>query len=200
MAEDSTLADLVVRAQKGDQDAWGRIVERYAPFVWAICNRYRLNRQDRDDVAQMVWLRTVEKLGSLQQPEAFAGWLATVTQRECLHASRAVRRRESNEHALDLEREMGDESVMIGRELERFERRAALRAAFAQLPPHCRQLLLLLAQEQQLSYREIAERLCVSIGGIGPTRGRCLARLRRSPHLKGFLGPAAGSAGGGGDA
>jgi RNA polymerase sigma factor (sigma-70 family) len=197
VAEDPTVADLVVRAQKGDQDAWNHLVMRYAPLVWSICNRYRLSREDRNDVAQTVWLVAVEKLGSLQRPEALAGWLATITQRECLRVARAVRKREGNEHILDFERETGDESAMIGQELERVERQAALRAAFAQLPPLCRHLLTLLIQDQPPAYAEIAERLSLPVGGIGPTRGRCLARLRRSPYLTGLIGPAADDVGSG---
>ncbi|MBO3749179.1 sigma-70 family RNA polymerase sigma factor [Streptosporangiaceae bacterium NEAU-GS5] len=199
MADDHSVADLVERARKGDQDAWRRLLKRYTPFVGAICHHYRLSREDGLDVGQVVWLRVWEKFDSLQQPEAFTGWLATITRRECLHTAQAARRREGKEHVLDFDREAGDESVAIGQELERAERQAALRAAFAELPEHCRSLLLMLMEDTSLSYAEIAARLCVPIGRIGPTRGRCLAKLRRSPHLKGFLGPSADDETGSGD-
>jgi RNA polymerase sigma factor (sigma-70 family) len=194
------VADLVVRAQKGDHDAWSELVRRYTPFVWSICNRYRLSRPDGMDVNQTVWLRVLEKLDSLRRPEAFTGWVATITQRECLHAAQSVRTREGKEQILDFDREMGDQSVTIERELELAERRAALRAAFAQLPDHCRRLLRMLMDDPPPSYAEIAARLDVPIGGIGPTRGRCLAKLRRSPFLTGLLGPGAADDVGSGDA
>ncbi|WP_214108345.1 RNA polymerase sigma factor [Acrocarpospora catenulata] len=199
MAEDSTVADLVVRARKGDQDAWDQLLDRYNPFILAICRRYRLSREDMNDVAQTVWLRAVQKLGSLQTPGAFPGWLATVTQRECLHTAQAARRRDGGEYFVDFDRSPDEQAAMVGRELELAELRAALRAAFAQLPPRCRELLLLLMRDEPMAYVEIAERLRMSVGGIGPTRGRCLERLRQSPYLMGFLGPEADDVGSGGD-
>src|SRR5262245_2006888 len=199
MADDHSVADLVERARKGDQDAWRQLHDRYTPFVWAICHRYRVSREDGLDVHQTVWLRVWEKLDSLQRPDAFTGWLATITQRECLRAAQIAHKREDKQHVLDFDRGAGDESVAIGQELELAERQAALRAAFAELPEHCRSLLLMLMEDTSLSYAEIAARLCVPIGRIGPTRGRCLAKLRRSPHLKGFLGPSADDDTGSGD-
>ena len=63
---------------------------RYAPLVWSVCHRYRLNRTDIDDVGQTVWLLLVEQLGNLRVSAALPGWLATTTQRECLRVLRAA--------------------------------------------------------------------------------------------------------------
>ena len=95
MRDDSTVIALVARASDGDQDAWTEIVDRYAPLVWSICNRYQLSRPDINDVAQTVWLLLFEQLGNLRQPAALPGWLATTTHRECLRVLRAARRYDS---------------------------------------------------------------------------------------------------------
>jgi len=53
--DDPQVIALVARAAAGDQGAWNGLVERYAPLVWAICNRHRLSSQDIEDVGQTVW-------------------------------------------------------------------------------------------------------------------------------------------------
>ena len=75
MRDDPTVTALVTRAAEGDQSAWDEIIERYAPLVWSICRRYRLDRADTDDVARNVWLRLVEQLSALREPAALRGWL-----------------------------------------------------------------------------------------------------------------------------
>jgi RNA polymerase sigma factor (sigma-70 family) len=194
--DDPSVVALVGRARAGDQGAWDELVERYAPLVWSICRRHRLRGPEADDVGQSVWLRLVEQLGALREPAALPGWLATTTQRECLRAARVAGRRETAERPLDIELP-GDGDVMIEQELIKAERRAALRAAFAQLPLACRRLLSLLMQEPPLPYAEISTRLGTPIGSIGPSRARCLARLRRSPALTALRDTQTEGAGGG---
>jgi RNA polymerase sigma factor (sigma-70 family) len=183
MRDDPSVIALVIRAQKGDQSAWDEIVERYAPLVWTICRRYRLNRADTDDVGQSVWLRLVEGLSTLREPAALPGWLATTTQRECLRVVRAVQKQENNERLLDFDMAADEQSTMLEQELIIAERNAALRAAFALLPPQCRRLLSLLMQDPPSSYAEVHDKLKMPIGSIGPNRARCLDRLRKSPEL-----------------
>ena len=81
--DDSVVIDLVASARDGDAQAWGALVERYAPLIWSICRKYRLDRADADDVSQSVWLHLVDHLGKIREPAALAGWLATTTRREC---------------------------------------------------------------------------------------------------------------------
>ena len=83
MRDDSPVTALVARARDGDKRAWDAIVDRYAPLIWSICRRYRLDRPDADDVGQSVWLRLVDQLAFIRDPEALPGWLATTTRREC---------------------------------------------------------------------------------------------------------------------
>ena len=118
----------------------------------------------------------------LREPAALPGWLATTTQRECMRALRASRR---HDHA-----ELPDEQLppdpdaeMIEEEILAAEREAAVRAAFAELPRSCRELLAMLIGDQQHSYADISATLGIRVGSIGPMRARCLDRLRQSPHI-----------------
>ena len=92
--DDPAVIALVTRARDGDRGAWDEIVDRYAPLVWFICQRYRLSHADIDDVGQTVWLRLVKHLGKMRQPGTLFGWLATATQQECLRVEQAASRYE----------------------------------------------------------------------------------------------------------
>jgi RNA polymerase sigma factor (sigma-70 family) len=183
MRDDSVVINLVARARDGDQRAWNEIVDRYAPLVWSICNRYKLSRQDIDDISQTVWLLLVEQLGNLRQPAALPGWLATTTQRECFRVLRAARRYDYSGPPGESQMSGDPPPLMIEQEIIAAELNAALRAAFALLPARCRHLLSMLITDPSLSYAEISAALPVPIGSIGPQRARCLDRLRRSPFL-----------------
>ena len=185
MRDDPTVVALVTRAAGSDQAAWNEIVERYAPLVWSICTRFQLSNHDREDVGQNVWLLLVEQLGKLREPAALPGWLATTTHRECLRVVTAARRSERLGTELDDAEQFVDETV-IDEEILMAERNAALRAAFAELPPRCRQLLAMLTSDPPRSYAEISAGLGMPVGSIGPQRARCLERLRRSSALAGL--------------
>jgi len=79
MRDDPTVIHLVTRARTGDQRAWNTLVERYAPLVWSICRRHQLSGTDAEDVSQSVWLTLVRQLGTIRDPAALPGWLATTT-------------------------------------------------------------------------------------------------------------------------
>jgi RNA polymerase sigma factor (sigma-70 family) len=193
MRDDPTVIALVARVGDGDQEAWDELIERYAPLVWSICVRYQLSRPDCDDVGQSVWLLLMEQIGNLREPAALPGWLATTTKRESLRVLRAARR---HDHAgLPPEDRMPPDTPdsMIEQDIIKAERDAALRAAFAELPPVCHELLSMLISDPAPAYAEVSVRLGMAIGSIGPTRARCLERLRRSPHLVTVLGSHAGA-------
>jgi RNA polymerase sigma factor (sigma-70 family) len=185
MRDDPSVIALVARAADGDQAAWNELVDRYAPLVWSICNRYRLNRSDIDDVFQNTWLLLVEHIKRLREPAALPGWLATTTQRECLHHLRAAHKKhEYAGAAADQSAAAPDDSgTLIEEEILNAERNVALRAAFAQLPSRCQQLLGMLISDPPLSYSEIGAALQMKVGSIGPSRARCLERLRNCPQL-----------------
>jgi RNA polymerase sigma factor (sigma-70 family) len=182
MRDDPTVVALVVRASGSDQSAWDEIVERYSPLVWAICARFRLSNHDTEDVGQNVWLLLVEQLGKLREPAALPGWLATTTHRECLRVAVAARRSEPQGTRLDDALQFVDNTV-IDEEILIAERNAALRAAFAELPPRCQQLLGMLVSDPPHSYAEISTSLGIPVGSIGPQRARCLERMRKSGAL-----------------
>jgi RNA polymerase sigma factor (sigma-70 family) len=191
MRDDPSVAALVARVGEGDQAAWNELVERYSPLVWSICVHYQLNRQDIDDVAQNVWLLLVEHIGSIREAAALPGWLATTTRHEALRVLRVSRRRDHADLPPDDLLPPGPADATIEQELIAAERDAALRAAFAELPRRCHELLSLLMSDPPPGYAYISATLGLPVGSIGPTRARCLDRLRRSPHLIGVLGDGA---------
>jgi RNA polymerase sigma factor (sigma-70 family) len=187
MGDESPVAALVARARDGDKQAWDALVNRYAPLIWSICRRYRLDRPDADDVGQSVWLRLVDHLAFIRDPAALPGWLATTTRRECGRVLSAARRQEALGDAVDAADMPGDDPEAAEREVLAAERHAALREAFADLPPHCRQLLGLLLEDPPVPYADISAQLGIRVGSIGPTRARCLDRVRRHPAIAALL-------------
>ena len=179
MSEDPTVVALVTGAAGGDPTAWEEIVERYAPLVWSICARLQLSNHDREDLGQKMRLLLVEQLGKLREPAALPGWLATTTHRECLRVVTAARKSERLGTGLDDALQFVDNTI-IDEEILMAERNAALRAAFAELPPRYQQLLAMLAKDPPVSYAEISATLQIPVGSIGPQRARCLERLRKS--------------------
>ena len=188
MRGDALVTDLVTRARTGDKQAWDALVERYAPLVWSICRRRRLNRADAEDVGQSVWLRLVDQLDNLRDPAALAGWLATTTRRECSRILRAAQRPALGQ-VPDTENIPDDQSGMAEHELLRAERDTALREAFLALPPGCQRLLTVLIEDPPQSYAQISATLGIPIGNIGPSRGRCLDKLRHHPAIAALINP-----------
>ena len=182
MRDDPHVVALVTRASGGDQDAWYELVDRYASLVYTICTRYRLSNHDIEDVGQNVWLLLVEQLGKLREPAALPGWLATTTARECLRVVTAASKAERLGTGLDDSVIFVDDAV-IDEEILVAERNAALRVAFAELPPRCQRLLAMLISDPPHSYAEIHRELDIPVGSIGPQRARCLERMRRSSAL-----------------
>jgi len=184
--DDPVVTGLVTRARNGERQAWDALVERYAPLIWSICRRYRLEAADAEDAAQNVWLKLVDHLDSLRDPAALPGWLATTTRRECGRIARTARRPCDAGYTLAA-RTISDDHAQAERDLLAAERHAALRKAFGQLPPGCQQLLALLIHDPALSYAEISARLGIPVGSIGPSRRRCLDKLRRHPAITALI-------------
>jgi RNA polymerase sigma factor (sigma-70 family) len=197
MRDDCVAADLVARARHGDQQAWDALVERYAPLVWSICRRYRLSRADIDDVGQTVWLLLVARLDTVRDPAALGGWIATTTCRECGKVRRAARPSPTVRWELDVGNipDAGAESAES--QLLAAERRAALRQAFTSLPPGGQQLLAMLLEDPPVPYAQISARLGIPVGSIGPTRRRCIEKLRRHPAIAALIDPEPGTTGSG---
>jgi len=186
-----SVTELVIRAKYGDKQAWDALVERYAPLIWSICRRYRLGNADAEDVNQSVWLMLVDQISVLREPAALPGWLATTTQRECGRVLRAARRTQPGGQVL--EDSIADvQAATAEEELLKAERQAALREAFTCLPPGCQRLLAMLIQDP-VPYAQISAELGIPVGSIGPTRRRCLEKLRSHPAIAALIDAESGS-------
>lgn len=167
-------SSLCRRIAEGDREAWTSVVDRHAQMVWSIARSYRLDDAAVADVSQTVWLRLVEHAGSIRDENALPGWLATCTRREALRTIRHGRREFADELA-----DNADPNIAHFTErLEADDRRRTMLLAFTRLTEACQQLLRLLALDPPPDYATVAEALGRPIGSIGPTRQRCLARLR----------------------
>ncbi|MBB5960178.1 RNA polymerase sigma factor (sigma-70 family) [Saccharothrix tamanrassetensis] len=174
MGEDN--AELLAAAARGDQAAWNELVARYGALLWSVARGFRLSTADCADVVQNTWLRLVENLDRVTEPERLAGWLATTARRECLQLlRRAGRRRESDVPPPEVvdDTPPPDEGLLVA------ERDRALWRAVDQLSDKCRQLIRTLMTTPPLSYLEVAALLDMPVGSIGPSRSRCLEQLRK---------------------
>ncbi len=175
-ADDSELIQVVAEARAGTNAAWETLIERFGGLVAAIARRCRLSDADVAEVYQTTWLRLVENLDRIEQPERIGAWLATTSRRESLRI--ATRRTVvSATDALYLMAD--DEADPLDAALLREEQARAIRMAAERLSPRCQRLLGLLMGDDDLPYTAIAEQLSMPIGSIGPTRGRCLEHLRQ---------------------
>lgn len=174
--EDLDLERCLARSAEGDQAAWGSLVTRFTPLLWAVARAHRLPESDAADVVQGTWLRLVENLGRIREPERVGAWLATTCRRECLSVIRRGTREQPVDHTrmIDL-RDDGAEHVDA--DLLRRERDALLWSVFEGLSDPCRRLLRVLLADPPPSYDEVSAALDMPVGSIGPTRGRCLRRL-----------------------
>lgn len=171
-----TDTDLVRRASAGSQEAWEELVSRYSGLLWAVARSCRLNDAASADVVQTAWLRLVENLGRIRDPETIGAWLCTTTRREALRLLK-IRTRECPSELLD-QADRPSEQVDVQDFTADRDRDARVRAAFRRLPERDRLLLGLLMLSPPAGYREVAAALQVPVGSVGPTRARCLARLR----------------------
>jgi RNA polymerase sigma factor (sigma-70 family) len=174
---------LMSRAKRGDKEAWDALVERYASLIWSTCRRYRLNDADAEDVGQCVWLQLVEHVDRIRDPAALPGWLVTTTRRECVRVLRSAHRHQPGDYVPDFEHIAEQGSRTAEEEVLAAERHAALREALTDLPPAWQRLMAMLAADPPVPYAEISSRLGIAVGSIGPTRARCLDRIRRHPAI-----------------
>lgn len=173
---DKSNADLLADVARGGETArpaWSTLVSNYSPKMYAVARSFAFDEGTAEDLVQIAWLRLLERVGQVREPEALGQWLCMVVRNEA--RNRITRRREiPTELGLDI---FVDHESMDTR-LIRSERITALRLAFARLGGECQQLLRLLIAEPALSYDEIAAALGRARGSLGPTRRRCLDQLR----------------------
>lgn len=175
MPERSTT-ELLAAASDGDSQAWGLIVERYERLVWSVVRGYRLGDASSADVCQTVWMRLVENVDRIRNPERLPSWLCSTARNEALRISRSQKRTIPSEFKYD----MVDETLSdLDSGLLQDERHVMVVAAFKELDEDSQQLLRLLLTDPPLDYDTISELIGRPKGSIGPTRARCLEKLRR---------------------
>ena len=197
MADASEVSRLVRASASGSETAWNELVRRYSPLVMAVTRTYQLAADDAKDVSQTVWLRLVENLANLREPDALPGWLATTTQRECIRQLRQGRRVLPVDPHTDgaLQR---CATVDPDTDILRAELHQAMRDGLAELPARDQELLRLRAADPPKSYEEISQLLGMPIGSIGPTLRRSLGRLRETSAMRAYLATPTADGGKGG--
>jgi RNA polymerase sigma factor (sigma-70 family) len=188
----ANVSALVAAASAGDQEAWNALVARFNGLVWSVARAHRLSPDDASDVVQATWEKLVMHLDRLKDRAAVGAWLATTARNECLKTLR-LSARQVPAPAEELEGPAGDPEVDEG--LLASERDAVLWRAFATLDPGCQSLLRLLVADPAPSYTEVSKALDMPIGSIGPTRARCLEKLRQRAAAAGLSREAGSSIG-----
>jgi RNA polymerase sigma factor (sigma-70 family) len=167
----------VRRAATGDIQAWNRLVGQYSRLIWSITASFKLGESDAADVVQTTWMRLIEHIDRIEQPARVGSWLASTARNECLRHVAARKRivlvhEDSEFDGTDQHSPAVDEMLLAS------ERAQDVRQAMAHLPLQWQRLMEMLMADPPVSYAEISDQLGVPIGSIGPTRGRCLAKLR----------------------
>jgi RNA polymerase sigma factor (sigma-70 family) len=178
------FADLVRAALAQDGPAWNELVARLEKVAWRSIAGFDLSPEDRKDAFAATFFRLYECLAGIREPAKLPGWVATTARNE-VHTLLRARRR-------DTPADLGDEHLPVvdsepAAGLLDLELREALHRGLRRLSAACRDLLQLLSVDPPLSYAEVGEALSIPHGSIGPTRQRCLDRLRDTPELRPFV-------------
>lgn len=181
-------ATLVGRCREGDAEAWPLLVARYQRLVYAIVTRMGLDQHVAADVFQTVFEKLVQHLPKLREPERLQAWIVTTAKREGLSARRQAQRQISMTKADDggdsqaaEAWDIADDSPGAEQQLDDLQQLHQLRIGLDRLDERCRELLLLTFRDDddRLGYDEVGRRLNLPVGSIGPTRSRCLGKLRK---------------------
>ncbi len=181
--------ELIAACLEGSHEAWEALIKRYQRLIYSIPFKAGLTADDAADIFQSVCLKLYEKLDTLRDHQKISSWLITTTSRECWRAS-ARRRRESapagdTEDEFESHKEIPDGGLLADEQSELIERQQIVREAVEALPDRCRDLVTMLFYEKDdLSYADIAARMGMPVASIGPTRARCLEKLKKSLNDK----------------
>lgn len=172
---------LIARCLDGDETAWTALVGRYNRLVFAVARRAGLGQEDAEDALQVVFTTLFRRLDGLRDQERLASWLITTTHREAIRVRRLLRPHD------ELGDDHPDPDVPTEQIVEAELLRQTVRDAVAALDDRCAALLRALFLEADQAYLAIAERLGIAVGSIGPTRARCLAKLKSLLDERGFV-------------
>lgn len=181
-------AELITACTNGESWAWDALVDRYRRLVYSLALRTGLGQEDAADVFQMVFTVLLENLHNLRAPQGLAAWLITTTKRTSWRMTRRRHRALSDDEEVTTtisaaQAWSGPEGWLEGRWVDQ----ALVRDALERLGERCRRLLWLLYYDRgEPSYAEISRRLKVPLGSIGPTRARCLQKMRQALQALGM--------------
>jgi len=162
--------ELIGRCLDGDQAAWRELVQKYQRLVYSIARTLCLQPEDVSDIFQQVWMELHQQLSALRHIDALPAWLITVTKRKAYAVIRSKR------DAEPLDEELPD----VSQSLTAIENEHAVERALDQMSERCRRLIdLLYFRVDEPSYAEIATAMAMPVPSIGPTRARCLEKLRK---------------------
>jgi RNA polymerase sigma factor (sigma-70 family) len=152
------------------------LVRVMTPVLWHVVRSYRLPQEAAEDVIQSTWLALVRRRDAIADPVAVGGWLTTTARREAWRVSTTINKAvpvEDEEMSFRMPRQRSAESEAV-----ESDERERLWGIVDTLPERCRRLLRIVAFENRPDYTQVAESLDMPVGSIGPTSGRCLAKLR----------------------
>lgn len=180
-------AALVERCRRGDADAWTLLVRRYQRLVYTVAMRAGHDAHVAADVFQTVFARLLEHLPRIADPARLQAWIVTTAKREALLLRRRGERsvsmtRDSGDDADGTpEWDIADDAPLAEQSLDDLQQAHRLRLGLERLDRRCRELLGLLFRDEDdaVGYDEVARRMDMPVGSIGPTRARCLGKLRR---------------------
>jgi RNA polymerase sigma factor (sigma-70 family) len=169
----------------GDREALEELVRLLSPTLWQVVRATGLDRASAEDVVQNTWLALVDHADSIASPMAVAGWLCTTARREAWRTSKKVRRELATDDdvlgAALPDVDGPENAVVLNDEATR------LRLCLSRLEQRCQSLLRMLAAGPRPEYSEISTTLDMPVGSIGPTRARCLDKLRNELISEGAL-------------
>lgn len=177
---------LVERCRNGDARAWDRLIQKYRVLVFSIPRRMGLSDDDSADVFQQAFLSLYQNIDRIVDGGSVPRWLAVTTSRETL---RLLRSRSKAPATGDetLDTVLASEDATAEEEALRAEQAETLWRAVERVGGRCTPLLKMLFSEQDVSYEQLSEALGIPVGAIGPTRARCLEKLRRILEKEGFF-------------
>ena len=177
-----------MRARNGDQAAWAALVDSFSSLIWSVAWSFGLEKHRCEDAVQAVWLRLVQNLDRIDDPQRLAGWIATTTRRECMAVSKKERLNVPTEQIENLSPSFRpDDTDLIAGDLDRRDEVRIVRSALSRLDHRCRSLFEFLGADPSVPYEQISAEMDMPVGSIGPTRARCLEHLRRDPEIAGLL-------------
>jgi RNA polymerase sigma factor (sigma-70 family) len=180
------VTSIVHAARAGDARAWSALVDRFDKTVRVVARHHRLCGADQDEAAQQTWMRLLLHIDDVRDPAALSGWLQTTARRESLRVLQAAQREVPVAEPISSDE---PDLTAVEEQLLAEERREALHAALAHAPHHQRRVVRLMLEKPDITYDEVSATLDIPKGSIGPTRGRCIARLRGDRHLSTIAGP-----------